>query len=255
MGQLRTTDLEAALSLLKEAHAIEGPAPFTPEVLGSLARLIGCEEAVFFEADHSRRILSEKITSAQPGLASNVVPDEAWTCKRTVELNRRKAAIGTGPVALSDIFAYRLRSQADFNPNFREWGFVDDVHVDLDPARGWKAELAVYSSRDFGPRARLIMQLVRPHLAAVYRAAALRRRLAKAEELDEEAMLELTPREREVMRSVAYGLSNAEIADVLVIEQSTVRKHLEHVYEKLGVRSRTAALAKIRATRGAAAST
>jgi DNA-binding NarL/FixJ family response regulator len=125
---------------------------------------------------------------------------------------------------------------------------VDDIHVDLDPARRWKAELAVYSTRDFGPRARLIMQLVRPHMAAVYRAAALRRRLAKAaEELDQEAMVELTPREREVMRCVADGLSNAEIADVLVVERSTVRKHLEHVYEKLGVRRRTAALAKLRA--------
>jgi DNA-binding NarL/FixJ family response regulator len=57
--------------------------------------------------------------------------------------------------------------------------------------------------------------------------------------------LALTPRERAVMRCVAGGLKNAEIASVLVIEPSTVRKHLEHVYSKLGVRSRTAALAKL----------
>jgi ATP/maltotriose-dependent transcriptional regulator MalT len=49
-----------------------------------------------------------------------------------------------------------------------------------------------------------------------------------------------------VMLCIADGLSNAEIASVLVVERSTVRKHLEHVYEKLGVRSRTAALAKLR---------
>lgn len=48
------------------------------------------------------------------------------------------------------------------------------------------------------------------------------------------------------MRCVADGLSNEEIAKVLVVEGSTVRKHLEHVYDKLGVRSRTAALAKLR---------
>ena len=59
-------------------------------------------------------------------------------------------------------------------------------------------------------------------------------------------MVELTPREQEVMRCVADGLSNAEIAQVLVVEPSTVRKHLENVYEKLGVRRRTAALAKLR---------
>jgi ATP/maltotriose-dependent transcriptional regulator MalT len=48
------------------------------------------------------------------------------------------------------------------------------------------------------------------------------------------------------MRCVGDGLSNAEIARALVVELSTVRKHLEHVYAKLGVRSRTAALAKLR---------
>jgi DNA-binding CsgD family transcriptional regulator len=248
MEQLRTTDLEAALSFLEEAHAIEGPAPFTPGLLGRLAELVGCEEAAFFEVDHPRRILSERMTSGRLATASDGIRDDVWRCTRTLELNRRKLASGAGPVVLSEVFAYRLRSSADFNPNFREWGFVDDIHVDLDPARRWRAELAVYSTRDFGARERLIMQLVRPHMAAVYRAAALRRRLAKAaEELDQEAMVELTPREREVMRCVADGLSNAEIADVLVVERSTVRKHLEHVYEKLGVRRRTAALAKLRA--------
>jgi DNA-binding CsgD family transcriptional regulator len=246
MEQLRTTDLKAAFSFLEEAHAIEEPAPFTPELLARLAQLVGCEEAAFFEVDHQRRILSERITSGRPQPASDGIPDDVWGCTRSVELNRRKVASGVGPVVLSEVFARRLRSRADFNPNFREEGFVDDVHVDLDPARRWKAELAVYSTRDFGPRARLIMQLIRPHLAAVYRGAALRRRLAKAGELGREAMIELTPREQEVIHCVAEGLSNAEIADVLVVEPSTVRKHLENVYEKLGVRRRTAALAKLR---------
>jgi DNA-binding CsgD family transcriptional regulator len=56
----------------------------------------------------------------------------------------------------------------------------------------------------------------------------------------------LTPREHEVMRGVAEGLSNSEIARRLWIELPTVRKHLEHVYRKLGVSSRTAAVAKLR---------
>lgn len=247
MEQLRNSDLKAALSFLEEAYTNEGPAPFTPELLGHLAELVGCEAAAFFEVDHPRRILSERITSGRPEPASDGMPDYAWSCTRTVELNRHKLANGAGPVVLSDVFARRLRSRADFNPNFRDGGFLDDIHVDLDPARRWKAELAVYSTGDFGLRARLIMQLVRPHLAAAYRTAALRRRLANAAgDPEREAMIELTPREQEVMRAVADGLSNAEIAQVLVVERSTVRKHLEHVYEKLGVRSRTAALAKLR---------
>ena len=60
----------------------------------------------------------------------------------------------------------------------------------------------------------------------------------------------LTPRERDVMRCVAAGLSNAEIARVLWIQPATVRKHLEHVYDKLGVRTRTAALARLHRTAG-----
>jgi DNA-binding CsgD family transcriptional regulator len=55
----------------------------------------------------------------------------------------------------------------------------------------------------------------------------------------------LTARERDVMRWVEDGLSNTEIARKLWIQPTTVRKHLEHVFDKLGVRSRTAALSKL----------
>jgi DNA-binding CsgD family transcriptional regulator len=57
---------------------------------------------------------------------------------------------------------------------------------------------------------------------------------------------QLTPREREIMRCVADGLSNAEIARRLWIAPSTVRKHLENIFDKVGARNRTAALAKLR---------
>jgi len=56
----------------------------------------------------------------------------------------------------------------------------------------------------------------------------------------------LTAREHQVLRLLADGRSNAEIARTLVVEQSTVKTHLVHVYRKLDVRSRTQALAKAR---------
>jgi LuxR family maltose regulon positive regulatory protein len=56
----------------------------------------------------------------------------------------------------------------------------------------------------------------------------------------------LTLREHEVLRLLADGRSNAEIARTLVVEQSTVKTHLVHVYRKLEVRSRTQALARAR---------
>ncbi len=56
--------------------------------------------------------------------------------------------------------------------------------------------------------------------------------------------VELTAREREVLAWVARGKTNAEIARLLWIEPSTVGKHLENVYPKLGVSTRTAAVAR-----------
>ncbi|GJG89097.1 DNA-binding response regulator [Gemmatimonadetes bacterium T265] len=55
--------------------------------------------------------------------------------------------------------------------------------------------------------------------------------------------VELTPRERTVLRELAAGKSNKEIAAALGIVESTVKLHVTHLYEKLGVSSRTEALA------------
>lgn len=53
--------------------------------------------------------------------------------------------------------------------------------------------------------------------------------------------LPLTARERDVLALVASGKTNGEVAAVLAISPRTVQKHLEHVFEKLGVETRTAA--------------
>ncbi len=53
----------------------------------------------------------------------------------------------------------------------------------------------------------------------------------------------LTPREAEVLYWVAKGKTNKDIADIVGSSPATVKKHLEHVYEKLGVETRNAAAA------------
>ena len=59
----------------------------------------------------------------------------------------------------------------------------------------------------------------------------------------------LTPREREILDLVAEGRTNAEIAESLWLSRGTVRKHLDNVYAKLGVHTRTAAAAFVRERR------
>ena len=57
-----------------------------------------------------------------------------------------------------------------------------------------------------------------------------------------EASATLTAKEREVLRLLAAGRSNAEIAAALYVSAATVKTHLAHIYEKLGVANRHEAL-------------
>ncbi len=52
---------------------------------------------------------------------------------------------------------------------------------------------------------------------------------------------------------VAAGASNAAVADALVVSRGTVKKHLDNIYGKLGVRSRTAAAERARVPPGTGA--
>jgi DNA-binding CsgD family transcriptional regulator len=61
------------------------------------------------------------------------------------------------------------------------------------------------------------------------------------------ASLGLTPREVEVFGLLAAGQANKEIARALGVSPNTVKTHLARLYEKLGVTSRTAAIAQARA--------
>jgi DNA-binding CsgD family transcriptional regulator len=110
---------------------------------------------------------------------------------------------------------------------------------------------------DFSERDRERLELLRPHLAFLYRQAcaatppsrvpAAAAPLAPAEP---ECMPSgLTVREGEVMHWLSRGKTDSEIAALLAISPRTVHKHLEHIYVKLGVETRTAAVMRALAIR------
>ncbi|TWP54402.1 helix-turn-helix transcriptional regulator [Lentzea tibetensis] len=88
---------------------------------------------------------------------------------------------------------------------------------------------------DFGERERLLVQLLRPHLYEVYLDTQRRRRNVP----------QLSRRELDVLRLAASGRSNAAIAQELFVAVSTVRKHLEHIFDRTGVRTRAEAAALV----------
>lgn len=89
-------------------------------------------------------------------------------------------------------------------------------------------------------------------LDAIYQAAKTRqawtrpqlRRIHSAGEMDEpdtSTEAYLTPREREVLKQLVEGRVNDDIAQILCIQAETVKQHVKHILEKLGVEDRTQA--------------
>jgi DNA-binding NarL/FixJ family response regulator len=64
-----------------------------------------------------------------------------------------------------------------------------------------------------------------------------------SEQTADPRIADLTEREREVLRLIARGRTNKEIAESLVISPATARNHVSHILEKLGMRSRSEAAA------------
>ena len=119
-------------------------------------------------------------------------------------------------------------------------GIKDEALVPMTPLGGTDRRLLLFRTEDrpdFSEREKAMLALVRPHIAELH--------TRRDRELRGEP--NLTPRQWEVLRRVATGASNTQIARTLGLSDATVRKHLENVFLRLGVQSRTGALARVHA--------
>ena len=138
-----------------------------------------------------------------------------------------------------------FRRSALFNEYYREIRISRAMAVPIH-VRGHELVSFVLnrSGRDFSDRDAACMEAIRPHLGNLFR---LSRELESARAawgvpaVKGAALPGLTQREREVLAWVRGGKTDRDIGDILSISHRTVHKHLQRIYEKLGVETRTAA--------------
>jgi DNA-binding CsgD family transcriptional regulator len=146
---------------------------------------------------------------------------------------------------VSDVYSARLwHSTVAYTEAFRHTGIAEHVLQLCLPgqlgAAAWPycggAKMLIFRGPgpDFSERDRDLLALLQPHLNQVYLDAARRRHSPPP----------LTPRQRELMRLIAAGHTNAKIARQLGITEGTVRSHLQDIYTRLQVSNRAAAVAR-----------
>jgi DNA-binding CsgD family transcriptional regulator len=142
-------------------------------------------------------------------------------------------------VTIADFYSARQwRSTGMYSDCYRPLGDEHELQLTLPAPGGPGRTVRLFFLRgpgpDFSERDRALLVLLRPHLQQAYLDAERRRH----------PVPQLTARHWDLLRLLAAGHTNAQIARRLGICESTVRTHLENLYRRLDVTSRTAAVAR-----------
>ena len=244
---LAEKDLRALMDVV-DAGRHDAPTEGMPwAAMDTLRQLIGCDAAVFCEFNLLDRITltgQDAMDGARSLELNDDDPDDLyWDLYKDFLpcVYHERSADFNEAIKFSDFY-----TQAEYHDTtmwhqvFNADGSGDLKYcllVSIPTQRGRTRRVLLwrYDGSDFGERERLLMRVLRPHLYEIY--------------LDSQRRLRNVPRlsrrEQEVLRLAAQGRSNAEIAGELFVAVSTVRKHMEHIFDRTGVRSRAGAAALV----------
>ena len=232
---ISTADLRHLLPVVDPERCGEPGDELPNSLLGDLADLVPCDEITFFRMNARQRSLMTQTLGRLPEDPPDVV-ELAW------------AAFSAGEVR-SDRIGIRQQDSHDpiHGPLSRRYhaAFLDFVgareyteltaYLPMEGSDWCDVSWIQLSGTRFSEREVMLTCLLRPHLISLHH---LHRQYRSG-------VPGLTPRQHEVLRLVAAGQSNTQIARSLFVSEATVRKHLENVYERLQVSSRTAAVARL----------
>lgn len=231
---LAERDVRLALGIVEAAATTQNGSPFGLELLDALL-----EAVPSLTVDYMERQFGETP-------AFSMVRREVWPSQNELDellaragaaypLDTARHATSPEPLRISDFVSLRaFRRSTAYARLMEPFGVEYELKLWL-PAPPGHARSFCFArgpGKDFSERDLALLRLVRPHLAR------LRARWERAPR-----PAQLTEREGDVLELVAQGLTNREVARQLFISPATVRKHLENIYEKLGVRSRAGAVA------------
>jgi|SRR4051794_20699095 len=239
-------DVGALLDVFETGRPAAADDIFYADVLVGLRQLIPCDDITF-----------QLMDVAEQRLRLLVVTDEGVQREELVGMTDEFTQVFwqefweedgcAGPLATGDYSTLlhhaeltRTRAYAGsaLGSAFAALGVNDEIIVPMTPLGGTDRRLLLVrdsGSPDFSEREKAMLALVRPRLAELH--------TRRDRELRGEP--NLTPRQWEVLRQVATGASNTQIARALGLSEATVRKHLENVFLRLGVQSRTEAVARV----------
>ena len=234
-------DLDLVLQLVTDRYDdAAGDDPFPWPLLAGLKQLIPCAVLSAFEMDAQQHSVSLGQEVPDDDGGESGPEDEVFWAHYWDDLSccyPDRTGDVRSVMKTTDFYSVRqIRDSPMYQEYVKHFGMMHDLMLCLPagPQRTHRVLLWREPGCDFSERDRSLLILLRPHLLDAHRRSALRR----------QPIPDLTDRQWQLLRQVAAGHTNAQIARRLGVSEGTVRKHLENIFQRMGVTSRTAAVVR-----------